>query len=129
MYMSISPFPARPGSPETETRRARIVVGLVVLGIAASLLAYAISPSVRHAVKRAAHSVGHVFDKDDHPATKKPAAKPAPAKAGAAGKSGGTVAGVVLGARVTIGPGSRESVTAIARGVAAATTSSTLRSQ
>ena len=41
---------------------------LVTLGIAASLLAYAISPTVRHAVGHAAHSVkstvGKVFDRD-----------------------------------------------------------------
>jgi hypothetical protein len=62
--MSISPFPARPGSPAQEGRRARLVVLLVALGIAASLLAYAISPSVRHAVGHAAHSVGHLVDRD-----------------------------------------------------------------
>jgi hypothetical protein len=41
------------------------------LGIAASLLAYTISPSVRHAVGHAAHSVRHavgrVFDNDRTP--------------------------------------------------------------
>jgi hypothetical protein len=87
--MSISPFPApRPGSPATEGRRARLVVLLVVLGISASLLAYAISPSVRHAVGHAAHSVGRVLDRDknEHKAqprrttptstTPAPAAKP-----------------------------------------------------
>jgi hypothetical protein len=66
--MAISPFTARPGSPENEGRRARIVLALVVLGISASLLAYAVSPSVRHAVGHAAHSVKHavgrVFDHD-----------------------------------------------------------------
>jgi hypothetical protein len=62
--MSISPFPARPASPGGERRRARLVVLLVTLGIAASLLAYAISPSVRHAVGHAAHSVGRVLDHD-----------------------------------------------------------------
>jgi hypothetical protein len=90
--MSISPFPApRPGSPAQEGRRARLVVLLVILGISASLLAYAISPGVRHAVSHAAHSVGHVIDRDKnehkskthtvvvaprHPATTTPAAKP-----------------------------------------------------
>jgi hypothetical protein len=106
MYMSISPFPARPGSPETESRRARIVAGLVVLGIAASLLAYAISPGVRHVVKRAAHSVGHVFDKDEHAARKKaPSAtkQHAPARSGGAGSTGGTPAGVVLGFSASAG--------------------------
>jgi hypothetical protein len=66
--MAISPFTARPGSPENEGRRARIVIALVALGISASLLAYAVSPSVRHAVGHAAHSVKHavgrVFDHD-----------------------------------------------------------------
>jgi hypothetical protein len=67
--MAISPFTARPGSPETEGRRARIVIALATLGIAASLLAYAVSPSVRHVVGHAAHSVKHavgrVFDRDE----------------------------------------------------------------
>jgi hypothetical protein len=75
--MSISPFSARPVSPQDERRRARLVVLLVALGLAASLLAYAISPSVRHAVGHAAHSVngavGHVLDRDN-------AAHPKPAK-------------------------------------------------
>jgi len=67
--MSISPFQARPGSPQSEARRARIVLALVVIGIAASLVAYAISPGVRHAVGHAAHSVKgavvRVFDRDE----------------------------------------------------------------
>jgi len=66
--MSISPLHARPASPEQERRRARLVLLLVMIGIAASLLAYAISPAVRHAVGHAAHSVKHavthVFDPD-----------------------------------------------------------------
>jgi hypothetical protein len=62
--MAISPFNARPASPETERRLARLVVAIAVVGIAATLLAYAISPSVRHAVGHAAHGVGHVFDPD-----------------------------------------------------------------
>lgn len=80
--MAISPFSARPGSPENEGRRARIVLALATLGIAASLLAYAVSPSVRHAVGHAAHSVKHavgrVFDHDTpahtlrHPAPSHP---------------------------------------------------------
>ncbi len=75
--MSISPFTARPGSPENEGRRARLVVLLVALGIAASLLAYTISPSVRHAVGHAAHrlkgDVSHVLDHDqDKAASKRP---------------------------------------------------------
>jgi hypothetical protein len=66
--MSISPFSARPVSPQGERRRARRVVAIATLGIAATLLAYAISPGVRHAVSHAAHSVkhavGNVIDKD-----------------------------------------------------------------
>jgi hypothetical protein len=68
--MSIVPFNARPGAlePDSERRRARLVLALATLGIAASLLAYAISPTIRHAVGHAAHSVkhavGHVLDRD-----------------------------------------------------------------
>jgi hypothetical protein len=89
--MSISPFTARPTSPQTERRRTRLVVLLVTLGIAASLLAYTVSPGVRHAVGHAAHSVkgavGHVFDRDrDTPAGK--AAHGAPrGRSGATGTS------------------------------------------
>ena len=72
--MAISPFSARsftPGKPsaDSERRRARLVVALCVLGICAALLAYAISPGVRHAVGHAAHSVkhavSHVLDPDN----------------------------------------------------------------
>jgi hypothetical protein len=75
--MAISPFHARPmtpgnSTPERERRRARLVVAICILGIAAALLAYAISPGVRHAVGHAAHSVkhavSHVFDPDNPPA-------------------------------------------------------------
>ena len=52
--MSISPFNARPVSLEGERRRARLVVAIATLGIAATLLAYGISPGVRHAVGHAA---------------------------------------------------------------------------
>jgi hypothetical protein len=66
--MSISPFNARPVSLEGERRRARLVVAIATLGIAATLLAYGISPGVRHAVGHAAHSMGravsHVLDRD-----------------------------------------------------------------
>ena len=74
--MSISPFAARqmtPGNstPEGERKRARIVVAICIVGVAAALLAYAISPTVRHAVGHAAHSVkhavSHVFDPDSTP--------------------------------------------------------------
>jgi hypothetical protein len=67
--MSISPLHApRPASPQQERRRARLVVVIATVGIAATLLAYAISPGVRHAVGHAAHSVrstvGRVLDHD-----------------------------------------------------------------
>ena len=69
--MAISPFNARPASPEGERRRARLAVAIATVGIIAILLAYAVSPGVRHTVSHAAHSVkhavGHVFD-PDHPA-------------------------------------------------------------
>lgn len=72
--MSISPFSARPmippngSAPDAERRRARLVIVICTIGIIAALLAYAISPGVRHAVGHAAHSVkhavSHVFDPD-----------------------------------------------------------------
>jgi hypothetical protein len=70
LQMAISPFSARPASPEGERRRARLALMIAAVGIAAMLLAYAISPGVRHAVSHAAHSVkhtvGHVLDNDSH---------------------------------------------------------------
>jgi hypothetical protein len=66
--MAISPFNVRPASPEGERRRARLAIVIATVGIAAILLAYAVSPGVRHAVGHAAHSfkhaVGNVLDKD-----------------------------------------------------------------
>ena len=65
--MSISPFPPRrasPAGPALERRRARIVLLVTVLGIAAALLAYGVSPGVRHAVHTVKHAVSHVFDPD-----------------------------------------------------------------
>jgi len=54
------------------------VLLIATLGIAATLLAYAISPGVRHAVGHAAHSVKHavsnVFDHDKAKSGKVPAA-------------------------------------------------------
>jgi len=56
-----------------------MVVLLATLGIVASLLAYAVSPTVRHAVGHAAHSVkstvGNVLDRDknEHEHAKRPA--------------------------------------------------------
>lgn len=71
LNMAISPFSARPASPDSERRRARLALLIATVGIAATLLAYAISPGVRHAVGHAAHSVkhavGHVFDHDHKP--------------------------------------------------------------
>jgi hypothetical protein len=47
-----------------------MAIAIATLGIVAILLAYAISPGVRHAVSHAAHSVkhavGHVIDPDHH---------------------------------------------------------------
>lgn len=58
-----------PGGPaalrrEQEKRRARLIVIIAVLGIAATLVAYGVSPGVRHAVGKAAHGVSNVFDHD-----------------------------------------------------------------
>lgn len=68
--MAISPFSARPAGPDGERQRARLALLIATLGIVATLLAYAISPSVRHAVGHAAHSVkhdvSHVLDNDSH---------------------------------------------------------------
>jgi hypothetical protein len=66
--MSMAPFSARPASPPSERRRTRLALLIATLGIAATLLAYAASPGVRHAVSHAAHSVKHavsnVIDRD-----------------------------------------------------------------
>lgn len=56
--MPLAPFASRPASGE-DPSRARLAVLLASLGIAAAVLAYAISPGVRHAVRHAARSVGH----------------------------------------------------------------------
>ena len=67
--MSIAPFNTRPASPQGESRRTRLALLSATVGIAATLLAYAVSPGVRHAVGHAEHSVkhavSHVFDHDD----------------------------------------------------------------
>ena len=71
--MPIAPFAPRPVSHDVEVRRARIAVAAAVIGIAAALLAYAISPGIRHAVGHAARGVGHAVSKvadrvfPDHP--------------------------------------------------------------
>jgi hypothetical protein len=75
--MSISPFSARPAPsggdrPAIGQGRARLALVIASIGIAATLLAYAISPGVRHAVSHATHSVKHaVGNVLDHDATKR----------------------------------------------------------
>jgi hypothetical protein len=70
--MSIAPLhphpaPASPGAPGGSWR-TRLAVLSATVGIGATLLAYGISPGLRHAVSHAEHSVGHavsrVFDRD-----------------------------------------------------------------
>ena len=81
--MSIAPFstprvPAHAGPPGSWWR-TRLAVVSASVGIAATLLAYAISPGLRHAVVHAERSVRHavtrVFDKDaaKHEAVRKAA--------------------------------------------------------
>ena len=83
MHMSIAPFsphpaPAAPGA-QAVTWRTRLAVASVTVGIAATILAYAISPGLRHAVSHAEHSVGHavtrVFDRDSSARKHAPKAK------------------------------------------------------
>src|ERR1700688_3946189 len=71
--MSISPFSARPAPSggarsEISQRRARLAIAIATVGIAATLLAYAISPGGRQAVSNAGPSVkdavGRVLDHD-----------------------------------------------------------------
>lgn len=58
--MSMAPFSARPlSSHGSERSRTRLVLAIATVGIAATLLAYAVSPGVRHVVGHAAHSVKH----------------------------------------------------------------------
>jgi len=79
--MTISPITARPARAGGERGRARLALAIAAVGIAAILLAYALSPGVRHAVGHAAHSVkhavGNVFDhdhgRDDRPHAKRSA--------------------------------------------------------
>jgi hypothetical protein len=81
--MSIAPFstsrvPVHAGPPGSWWR-TRLAVVSASVGIAATLLAYAISPGLRHAVVHAERSVRHavtrVFDKDaaKHKAVRKAA--------------------------------------------------------
>ncbi len=74
--MSISPFNPGPVTAGGEGRRARLVLAIAAIGIAATLLAYAISPGVRHVVGRAAHSVGHVLDRDRNEHKALPSGRP-----------------------------------------------------
>jgi thiol-disulfide isomerase/thioredoxin len=70
--LQITPFRPMPTTPEGESRRARLALAAATIGIAAALLAYAISPGVRHAVRHAAgsvrHAVGGVLHDHDYPA-------------------------------------------------------------
>ena len=79
----MAPFGTRPvtpaRTPASESRRARLAVAIATLGIAATLLAYAVSPGVRHAVSHAAHSVKHAVSRVlDHDTVKRAAAKHPP---------------------------------------------------
>jgi len=64
--MSIAPFSTPAFSPSGGSTRTRLALVIATVGIAATLLAYAISPNVRRAVGHAEHSVrhavSHVFD-------------------------------------------------------------------
>jgi hypothetical protein len=70
--MSIAPFSPHPAPTRPDAQggwwRTRLAVFSATVGIAATLLAYAISPGLRHAVSHAEHSVSHavsrVFDRD-----------------------------------------------------------------
>jgi len=61
--MPIAPFAPRPVPRELEARRSRLAVVAALIGIGAALLAYAVSPGIRHAVGHAARGVGHAVDK------------------------------------------------------------------
>ncbi|HEY7933570.1 MAG TPA: TlpA disulfide reductase family protein [Solirubrobacteraceae bacterium] len=60
--MPLAPFRASPSSALGESRRTRLALAAALLGITAAVLAYAISPGVRHAVK---HAVARVFRDHD----------------------------------------------------------------
>jgi hypothetical protein len=85
--MSIAPFSPHPVPTHPDAQggwwRTRLAVFSATVGIAATLLAYAISPGLRHAVTHAEHSVSHavsrVFDRDA--ASHKAAGKVKPANA------------------------------------------------
>ena len=88
--MSIAPFSTRPTTPDgISASRTRLALAIATIGIAATLLAYAVSPGVRHVVGHAEHSVKHavtnVFDHDR--AVRTHAKRPVtPAPAGQAGQ-------------------------------------------
>ncbi|MGH2832288.1 MAG: TlpA family protein disulfide reductase [Solirubrobacteraceae bacterium] len=67
--MPLLPFRTSPPSTASDSRRARLAIAAGLVGILAALLAYAISPTVRHAVKHAAgsvrHAVARVFHDED----------------------------------------------------------------
>lgn len=87
--MSISPFSARPAHLPQGGGRNRLVVVIAIFGIAATLLAYSVSPGVRHAVGHAAHSVkGAVSGMIDHDKAAKQ--RTAPKRTGAAGAAKST---------------------------------------
>ncbi len=89
--MSISPFSARPVPSPEGGGRNRLVVLIATLGIAATLLAYAVSPGVRHAVTHAAHSVRHavsgMLDHDKGARKKASSSTPAGSHPGGANSS------------------------------------------
>jgi peroxiredoxin len=60
--MPFAPLRPAPSSREVEARRARLAVIAASIGIGAALLAYAISPSVRHAIKHAVKRVLHISE-------------------------------------------------------------------
>jgi hypothetical protein len=88
--MSIAPFSTRPTTPDgISGPRTRLALAIATIGIAATLLAYAVSPGVRHAVGHAEHSVKHaVSNVFDHDRAARRRAKPpvGPARAGQAGQ-------------------------------------------
>lgn len=67
--MPLLPFRTSPSATPGDSRRARLALAAGLVGILAALLAYTISPTVRHAVKHAAgsvrHAVARVFHDED----------------------------------------------------------------